>query len=168
MHNGRSRRHAGWRAGILLAHAALVAACGYHSVQIPIHCEDDPEPPCVCGQQAQAPVCVHNAWACPTCMTPTHDAGADDARPDAAAPPDATTAPPDAMTPSNDASGAADAGDGGGRDDCGDGSALVCRAGCGERVREWRPTCYGTTWRCRWNGSLEERSTPPRPCDSDR
>jgi hypothetical protein len=53
----------------------------------------------------------------------------------------------------------------GGRPGCGDGTSLVCRRGCGDGVREGRPICDGDTWRCRWGGALEDRATPPHPCD---
>jgi hypothetical protein len=161
MHNGRSRQGAGLWAAALLAHAALVAACGYRSVEIPVeHCQLEQPPDCLCAGHLQTPLCIAKAWSCPPCVPPPSDAGVFDTQPDT--PP----APPDAMTARPDA-GDVDAADGDGGGGCGDGAAFVCRWGCGDHARERPPTCDGTTWHCRWGGSLEERSTPPRPCDDN-
>jgi hypothetical protein len=166
MHNGRSRQGAGLRAAALVAHAAIVAACGYRSVEIPIeHCQLEQPPDCLCAGHLQTPLCVANTWSCPPCVAAPNAAGVFDAQPEKPSPSDATTARPDA-----DGNTDAGAGDGDGDSDgggCGDGAALICRWGCGDHVRERSPTCDGTTWRCRWGGALEERSTPPRPCDDN-
>lgn len=130
-------------------------------MQIPVDdCQLEQPPDCFCAGHLQAPVCAGNEWSCPICVAPSHDGSVADTRPEKPSLPDATTTPPDA-------DGENDARDGGGGG-CGDDAALVCRWGCGEDVYERRPTCDGTTWKCRWNGSLEERSTPPRRCDDRR
>ena len=136
----------------MLAQAILLAACGTRSIQVTASCEEEVPPKCVCPQHTNAPICVGDDWFCPPCISEEVEAGVPDTHPEM--PRDADpTPPPDAGEPP-------DAGAG-----CGDGAALVCRRGCGTRVHEWKPSCDGTTWYCRWDGVLEERATPVRGCD---
>ncbi len=150
MHNAKSRRVGAVWAGALLAEVALLAACGHRSVEIIEGCEDRAAPSCACEGKVAAPVCVGVTWHCPACNPP----------------PDAMPAIDDASA--TDAGGRVDAGiDSAGEDAhdaCGDATALVCRRGCGHHVREWRPVCDGTTWRCGWGGTLEDRSTAIVAC----
>lgn len=170
MHHGQPRFRVGLRAGALLVHAALVAACGHRSVQVSGEsCEGQRAPVCMCAPPAQTPACVNDVWHCPPCVSDAKDAGTPQPPPDAALGSDASIAPEVGSRGEADAGDNDGRGDDGGGDDgrggCHDGWSLVCRRGCGDHVREWRPTCEGDSWQCRWGGSLEERSTPPVACD---
>jgi hypothetical protein len=162
MHHEQPRFRVGLRAGAMLAHVALIAACGHRSVQVSAEwCEDEPPPACFCAQHAQAPVCAGDTWGCPPCIVvEPKDAGLPEPHPDATAGADAM------LSPDVGGGGTTDARDGAsdGHAACDDGASLVCRRGCDDRLREWPPLCDSTGWLCRWGGSLEQRSTPPRPC----